>query len=43
MPADEYAGLVARYAEEIGGMDWAAPQDWMCEPWIIEKTGLSGP
>lgn len=22
-------------------MDWAAPQDWMCEPWIIQQTGLS--
>jgi hypothetical protein len=30
-----------RYASEIGGMEWAAPQDWMCEPWIVEKTGLS--
>ena len=36
-----------RYAEEIedyrkiGGLKWAAPQDWMCEPWILEKTGLS--
>src|SRR5690606_34132950 len=37
----EYAQLVDRYAEEIGGLEWAAPQDWMCEPWIIEKTGLS--
>ena len=22
-------------------MEWAAPMDWMCEPFIIEKTGLS--
>lgn len=21
-------------------IDWAAPQDWMCEPFMIEKTGL---
>lgn len=41
MPAYDYAGLVNHYAAEIGGLEWAAPQDWMCEPWIIEKTGLS--
>lgn len=39
--AAEYARAVRRYADEIGRMDWAAPQDWMCEPWIVEKTGLS--
>lgn len=22
-------------------MSWAAPQDWMCEPAVLEKTGLS--
>lgn len=22
-------------------MEWAAPQDWMCEPWLLAKTGLS--
>lgn len=27
--------------EEIGNMAWAAPMDWMCEPFILEKTGLS--
>ncbi|GAA2629961.1 DUF7221 family queuine tRNA-ribosyltransferase-like protein [Streptomyces axinellae] len=36
----QYAGQVARYRDAIG-IDWAAPQDWMCEPWIIAKTGLS--
>lgn len=36
----EYAGQVRRYAEEVG-IVWAAPQDWMCEPWITAKTGLS--
>lgn len=37
----EYVQAVARYATEIGRLDWAAPQDWMCEPWIVAKTGLS--
>lgn len=32
---------VRRYAKEIGHLDWAAPQDWMCEPFILAKTGLS--
>lgn len=39
--ADEYADAVMKYQEGIGGLDWASPQDWMCEPWIIEKTGKS--
>ncbi|MGY5308199.1 deazapurine DNA modification protein DpdA family protein [Nocardia gipuzkoensis] len=37
----QYAERVRRYAEQIGGLDWAAPQDWMCEPFITAKTGLS--
>lgn len=37
----EYVTAVQRYSTELGGLDWASPQDWMCEPWIIEKTGLS--
>jgi hypothetical protein len=38
---DEYIDAVHRYNEQIGSMDWAAPQDWMCEPHMIERTGLS--
>lgn len=34
----EYVADVRRFADEIGNLDWAAPQDWMCEPWIIAKT-----
>lgn len=37
----EYARVVRRYREEVGFMDWAAPQDWMCEPPMLQKTGLS--
>jgi len=37
----EYIEAVRRYRDEIGQMVWAAPQDWMCEPWMVEKTGLS--
>jgi len=31
----EYIGRLYRYRDEIGQMVWAAPQDWMCEPIII--------
>jgi len=40
-PAAQYAGEVRRFASEIGRMDWAAVQDWMCEPFILQKTGLT--
>jgi hypothetical protein len=40
-PAEDYAAAVVRYGEQIGGLDFAAPQDWMCEPFMIERTGLS--
>jgi len=36
-----YVADVRRFANEIGHMDWVAPQDWMCEPFMLAKTGLS--
>lgn len=39
--ATDYIAAVRRYMAEIGGMAWAAIQDWMCEPFMIERTGLS--
>ncbi|WP_220133038.1 deazapurine DNA modification protein DpdA family protein [Streptomyces ipomoeae] len=36
LTAEEYAAEVRRYADAIGQLDWAAPMDWMCEPWVIE-------
>jgi hypothetical protein len=36
-----YARAIVRYSEEIGSLAWAAPQDWMCEPPILAKTGRS--
>jgi hypothetical protein len=38
---DQYVVRVRRYATEIGRLAWAAPQDWMCEPFILAKTGLT--
>jgi len=38
--ARTYSAAVYRYAQEIGMLEWAAVQDWMCEPWILKKTGF---
>lgn len=37
----EYATAVRRYRDEIGNLEWAAPMDWMCEPFMLAKTGRS--
>lgn len=37
----EYTRVVRRCVNEIGKLDWATIQDWMCEPWILEKTGMT--
>lgn len=39
--ARQYVGDVQRYVADIGQVEWAAAQDWMCEPWVLQKTGLS--
>jgi hypothetical protein len=38
---DQYVTGLRRYRDEVGLLEWAAPQDWMCEPWITAKTGRS--
>ena len=40
-PRAEYVEAVRRYMDAIGSMLWAAPQDWMCEPFMLERTGLT--
>ncbi len=35
----EYAEAVARYAAGVGQLAWASPQDWMCEPVMLARTG----
>jgi len=37
----QYATAIGRYHDQIRGLDWAAPQDWMCEPFMLAKTGRS--
>ena len=39
--ADDYAREVNRWAYPGSGLLAAVAQDWMCEPFIIKKTGLS--
>jgi hypothetical protein len=41
LTADEYVAAVRRYRDEIGQLAWAAPQDYMCEPQMLARTGLS--
>lgn len=40
LPAKEYANLAARCVEEMN-VTRAAIQDWMCEPFVLAKTGLT--
>lgn len=35
----EYAAFARRCRDEIGRMEWAAVQDWMCEDRVRAKTG----
>lgn len=40
--AAEYADLASRVVDEVGRVAWVAPQDWMCEPQMIDG-GRIGP
>lgn len=40
-PARQYADEARRYVSEIGNVEWLAIQDWMCEPHLLKRTGLS--
>lgn len=37
---DEYVASIERLSQ-FPHFAWAAPQDWMCEPKMLEKTGLT--
>lgn len=41
LSALQYAHEARRLQSEVGNMQWAAIQDWMCEPFMLAKTGLS--
>lgn len=38
---EEYVVAVKRYDREIGQLEWASPQDSMCEESMLAKTGLT--
>jgi hypothetical protein len=37
----EYVEAVARYQAQVGNLAWASPQDWMFEPVMLQRTGLT--
>jgi len=39
IPERDYIASTRRYRDELGGLEWAAPQDWMCEK-IIREGGV---
>ncbi len=39
--AAQYVDEVRRWSRIIGRLEWAAIQDWMCEPVMLAKTGLT--
>lgn len=41
VPPTLYASEIVRFIESIGKLAHVSPQDWMCEPWIVAKTGLT--
>jgi hypothetical protein len=39
--ARQYVQAVRRYDDEIGRLEWAAPQDLTCEVEVLRRTGMS--
>ncbi len=39
VPAEVYAREVVAWSAQVGRPDFAAIQDWMCEPFMLERTG----
>lgn len=33
---EQYAAEVRAWSQQLGTVEWAAIQDWMCEPWLLE-------
>jgi len=38
---EQYVDDVRRMGDALGKLVWVSPQDWMCEPHMIAKTGKS--
>lgn len=43
VPAAQYVAEVRRFADEVGLLEWVAPQDWMTEDHVLAATGLTIP
>lgn len=41
IPVEQYAADLNRYADEIGKLRWAAPQDWPAARVMLDRTGLT--
>ncbi|MEU9754365.1 hypothetical protein AB0D90_14665 [Streptomyces althioticus] len=39
--ARQYAAGIRRFRDEVGRLAWAGPMDYMCEPDMVAKTGLT--
>ena len=39
----QYVDEVQRFRQEIGRLQWAVIQDWMCEPFMVKRTGRTVP
>ena len=37
----DYVAAVRRYRDQIGKLQWAAPQDHMCEPWMLARSTIA--
>lgn len=42
VPSAQYVAEVRRFRDDIGNLEWAAPQDWMCEPIVIAGGKVAG-
>jgi hypothetical protein len=38
-PPQDYVVHIRRYQNEIGLLEWASQQDWMCETFVLQRTG----
>jgi hypothetical protein len=41
LSAADYVAQARRFRDEVGMLQWAAPQDMMCEPEMLARTGLT--
>jgi hypothetical protein len=39
--AKQHVATIKRITNQTPHMQWASPQDWMCEPHMLQKTGLT--